>query len=297
MPFRLLLYYMVSATRLMNRMIKLFENKNHIEHYVLHRPTWPTGVSQVVVNYALSLRPKPPVSPVEKPKFGTLVDIGCGSGQSTPMYASFCERILGLDPSEEQIKHAIKSNTFKNIEYSVGHGEKIPLPEESVDIVCCAQSAHWLDYDAFFKECERVLKPDGCMAVYGYTMAKLKVPGEKTDGGCNNLFHTFFKKCDFHPRRAHVDNRMTEFFEKVPSVKKTRDDSMHIQRDWNLSDLEGYIESWSGYRKLATAGDGASLLQTLIGEILAASRAKDAKSCNIGVDWSIFMILSTRPSK
>lgn len=280
----------------MNRMIKLFENKKHVEHYWMHRPTWPKTVSQAVVNYALSLQSSHHASQPEMPKFSTLVDIGCGSGQSTSIYAPYCKNILGLDPSHEQIQHARKTNTLKNIKYEVGCGENIPLPEESVDIICCAQSAHWLDYDAYFKECERVLKPDGCIAVYGYTMAEIEVPGEKQDRVCNSLLQSFFNRCKFHPRRAHVDNRMVEFFEKLPSVKKERDDTMHIHRDWNLRDLEGYIESWSGYRKLADTEKGADLLLSLIGEILAASGAEDAESCKVKAIWSIYMILSGRPT-
>lgn len=172
----------------------------------------------------------------------------------------------------------------------------MPLPDESADIICCAQSAHWMDYDVFFKECKRVLQPQGVLAVYGYTMATIAVQGEKIPGHCNALFQNFFKQCDFHPRRAHVDNRMSEYFSILPAANKIRNDTMTIHRDWNLADLEGYIQSWSGYRKLMETKRSGDILGALRESIMEASGTQDPASTAVKVDWSVFMILSGRPN-
>ena len=37
-----------------------------------------------------------------------------------------------------------------------------------MDLVTACQSVHWLDFDKFYSEVDRVLKPRGVLAIYGY---------------------------------------------------------------------------------------------------------------------------------
>lgn len=287
---------MVFISRFFCRMIRLFEDKSLVSTYAQHRPTWPPEVAQRVVEYSMSLRGGCATKFESRP-CAMVVDVGCGSGQSTPMYASFSDKILGLDPSEEQIKKARQQNGMENIEYKVAIGESVPLQDESADIICCAQSVHWLDYNKFLKECSRVLKPQGSLAVYGYTMAEITVPEERSPGQCNELFQNFFKQCEFHPRRKHVDNRLADFYETISSATKTREDTMQIMRDWSLTDLTGYIKSWSGYQKLAEKQQRPDLLGNLVTEILKAVGKENPDEISVKAVWSIFLILSSRPDR
>nr|XP_039254017.1 putative methyltransferase DDB_G0268948 [Styela clava] len=266
-------------------MIRLFEGKSHIEAYAKHRPTWPKEVAETAINYLKSKRS----SSMRTNLCTHLVDVGCGSGQSTPLYAKHCKKITGLDPSEEQIRVASKANKFENIEYKVGNGEDIPLCDNSVELICCAQSVHWLDWDAYFKECKRVLVSHGCMATYGYSTARIST-SRKSDE-CNEAFQTFYKKCLFHPRRKHIDNYLSEFYDALPCKEKVREDSMKIIRDWSLQELQGYISTWSGYRKLAETEQQTDAFTELI-SFLKRIIGEDGK---ITVSWDIFMILSSRP--
>ena len=43
----------------------------------------------------------------------------------------------------------------------MGSGEATGLPDASVDLVTCATAFHWLDADAFARECRRILRPGG----------------------------------------------------------------------------------------------------------------------------------------
>jgi ubiquinone/menaquinone biosynthesis C-methylase UbiE len=60
-----------------------------------------------------------------------------------------------------------------NLEFKQAPAEKIPLPDCSVDLIITAQAAHWFDLDAFFSESDRILKPEGCLAIWGYGNAQL----------------------------------------------------------------------------------------------------------------------------
>lgn len=42
-----------------------------------------------------------------------------------------------------------------------GTAEDIPLSDNSVDLVSCAQSFHWFDSVSFRAECDRILRPNG----------------------------------------------------------------------------------------------------------------------------------------
>ena len=51
---------------------------------------------------------------------------------------------------------------------SQAKAEELPLEDESVSLVTCATSIHWLDQEKFYRECDRVLIPGGVIAVYCY---------------------------------------------------------------------------------------------------------------------------------
>lgn len=53
--------------------------------------------------------------------------------------------MYALDPSDEQIYNDIREN-------KLGSGDGIPFPNESVDIICCAQTAQQFDQKALYKE-------------------------------------------------------------------------------------------------------------------------------------------------
>lgn len=50
----------------------------------------------------------------------------------------------------------------------VGTAEELPFPDGSVDLLTAASAAHWFDAERFIKEAVRVLKPRGCLALFGY---------------------------------------------------------------------------------------------------------------------------------
>ena len=52
--------------------------------------------------------------------------------------------------------------------HRVGFAEALPNKDLSVDLVTACQSVHWLDFDKFYSEVDRVLKPRGVLAIYGY---------------------------------------------------------------------------------------------------------------------------------
>uniref|UniRef100_T1J608 SRCR domain-containing protein n=1 Tax=Strigamia maritima TaxID=126957 RepID=T1J608_STRMM len=113
------------------------------------------------------------VAPEEvKPPFKQAVDVGCGSGQSTSILASYFTHVLGTDISDSQIDEAIKRETNSNVQYKNGPCDSIPLPNSSADLVTTAQACHWFHLPSFYKEVDRVLRPGGVLAIYCYGFPK-----------------------------------------------------------------------------------------------------------------------------
>lgn len=91
------------------------------------------------------------------------------------LYFRFCDRVIGIDVSPNQIAHAIKR---KNVEYRCTEAENLSfLESNSVDLITIAAALHWLDIELFFKEVKRVLKPNtGVFAIWTYGIATLDNP-------------------------------------------------------------------------------------------------------------------------
>ncbi len=70
-----------------------------------------------------------------------IVDLGCGSGRLTRMFAEAGNTVTGVDNSEEQIKLAKKS-AGQAVDFRVGSMEATGLPDASFDVVVLSQSLH-----------------------------------------------------------------------------------------------------------------------------------------------------------
>jgi len=93
-----------------------------------------------------------------------VVDIGCGGGLFAEELARMGARVIGVDPSMSSLdtarSHAVAAAL--RIDYRVGTGEKLPLPDGIVDIACCVDVLeHVSDVDAVISETARVLRTGG----------------------------------------------------------------------------------------------------------------------------------------
>ncbi|MFA0813790.1 class I SAM-dependent methyltransferase [Microbulbifer epialgicus] len=128
---------------------RLFNDKSEI--YEKARPTYPAELFNLLSN----------LTPSNELEW----DCACGNGQATIGLIDKFDSIYATDISEEQIKN---SKMHPKINYKVAPSEKCELPNESCDLICVAQALHWFDYDTFWPEALRVLKPGGIFSAWGY---------------------------------------------------------------------------------------------------------------------------------
>ncbi|MDA7815166.1 class I SAM-dependent methyltransferase [Porticoccaceae bacterium] len=98
---------------------------------------------------------------------GLVLEVGIGSGLNIPYYdAAKVDKILGLDPSEELNRMALKVAEDKGIpvEFILSGAEAMPLPDNHVDTVLVTFTMCTIpEVAAANKEMLRVLKPGGKM--------------------------------------------------------------------------------------------------------------------------------------
>jgi ubiquinone/menaquinone biosynthesis C-methylase UbiE len=94
-----------------------------------------------------------------------VLDVACGNGS----LLSSMNKIKpikghGIDVSDQMIKNAIMRNS--GMEFHIAGCEEIPFPDESMNIITiCASFHHFPDTNAFAKEANRVLKPQGMLYI------------------------------------------------------------------------------------------------------------------------------------
>ncbi len=100
------------------------------------------------------------------PEGGVFADVGSGTGIFTEQLLKNGYRVYAVEPNAEMRKTAEeKLSKYEGFASVDGTGERTGLAEGSVDCVSAAQSFHWLDPDAFLKECRRILVPGGLVLV------------------------------------------------------------------------------------------------------------------------------------
>lgn len=126
------------------------------EQYDRIRPGYPAAL----IDAALALS--------ELPDDGTILEIGCGTGQATRELAHRGYRILGLEPGSRLAALArARLAAFPRAEIVESTFEAWPLQAASVALVVSAQAFHWVDAAVRFAKAADALRPGGALAVIG----------------------------------------------------------------------------------------------------------------------------------
>ena len=128
--------------------------KGFADLYDNTRPACPEYVVEGLTRY-LGHRPQ------------TVVDMGCGTGLSTLVWKNVADKIIGVEPSEDMIAHAIaNAENTKNVEFIRAFSDKTGLESGIANIVTCSQSFHWMEPESTLQEIARLLKSGGVFAAY-----------------------------------------------------------------------------------------------------------------------------------
>lgn len=206
---------------------KQFNDKSDL--YAAARPSYPDALFAFLFNQC--------------PDFEQAWDCGTGSGQAAVSLASRFRHVEATDISPQQIAHAAP---HKRVYYSVQPAEATCFADNAFSLVTVAQALHWFEFESFWPEVHRVLKPGGIFAAWGYSWfhisneidaiitAKLMPPIKGFWAAQNQLLWDGYQAVPFP-------------FVKIPTPQ------IVLAPQWHLAQLMAYLSSWSAVRRCIEA--------------------------------------------
>ena len=98
----------------------------------------------------------------ERTNADTVADIGAGTGKFTRCLIKKPWRVTAVEPNSDMLE---KLKTIKEIAVVQASAENTGIERASIGLVTVAQAFHWFDEELFKKECMRILKRDGKLAI------------------------------------------------------------------------------------------------------------------------------------
>lgn len=163
--------------------------------------------------------------------------------------------VQGFDTSANQIKHAKQNNSFANVLYNIADGHRLPVKDNSVDLVTCCQSFHWLDTNIFYPELNRILKRNGVVALITYEMPFVVLNAEHgaAKSETRQLIRSFYGHSKIKSYWAAKERYLVDTAFKtvvLPFPNQIRIDDTLISEGVSASAIVGYIYSWSAFHTL-----------------------------------------------
>jgi ubiquinone/menaquinone biosynthesis C-methylase UbiE len=196
--------------------------------YAQFRPDYPEALVAEIVSHCRS-RDK-------------ALDVATGNGQLAVRLARHFHEVYATDISQKQLDHAVAA---PNVRYRIGRAEQLDFPDDSLDLVTVAQALHWFDFDRFYREVARVVKPEGIFAAVGYGLFRSAPEiNAVTDDFYHNIVGPYW---DAERRWIDEGYRTIPFpFDEIPAPEFT------CEKEWTFPYVMGYLGSWSAvqhYRK------------------------------------------------
>lgn len=194
--------------------------------YAQFRPEYPAELARFLAGIAPDRR--------------QAVDVGCGNGQLTRQLADHFARVIGLDPSADQLANALAHD---GVHYQCAAAERLPVADRSTSLVTAAQAAHWFDLPAFYAEARRIARDGSVIALVSYGVPRLEPAGLQ-----ERFSHFYWREIGpyWPAERKLVDSGYADLAFPFPELTAP---AIGIDRSWRLAEVLGYVSTWSAVRR------------------------------------------------
>ena len=189
--------------------------------YLRFRPAYPPALFEYLVSQCHG--------------YECALDCATGSGQAALGLTQFFRRVVATDASQHQIEKAV---TNEKIFYVAARAEALPLRPHSVDLFMVAQALHWFDFERFYAEVRRVMRPGGLFAASCYHWNRITPEVDAVRAEYQNTIVGAY-----WPAGRHF---IDEMYRTIPfPLKEIPAPVFTMEYQWNMHDLIGYLETWS----------------------------------------------------
>ncbi|HJV07115.1 MAG TPA: class I SAM-dependent methyltransferase [Chromobacteriaceae bacterium] len=216
----------------------------HSEQYARYRPHYPEALFAWLES----------LCPVKQWAW----DCATGTGQTACRLGQSFARVDATDINPNQLAAA---EPHPRVFYRECPAEQTPFDDEVFELVTVAQSLHWFDYPRFWPELERVLKPGGVFAAWGYDWFSVTPEIDQAAKVYLSIVRPFWSSCS----RLLWDG-YREVGCHLPAVHPPQ---FVISMQWDLSQLLGYLRTWSA-TKLCMQSLGSGVLDDAQDQIMRA---------------------------
>ena len=246
----------------------LFTNVDQAKAYLHSRPTYPKALFSFLKELCA--------------EHELVWDCATGSGQAAIDLAPHFKKIYATDISVEQIDRALPQD---NIEYRVASASESGLPDQCADLITVATALHWIPVEEFFTEVDRVLKPGGVLAVWGYYSTSVD---EKIDPILAEFTHEKLGQY-WSPRIGLVRDGYASVKFPYPNMEVP---GFEATAQWDLDGFEGYLRSWSAVNTYRQKHDDDPVAEYMPRFAEAWGNAADIKEAR----WNIYLHVCRKPS-
>jgi len=200
----------------------------HSEQYAQYRPYYPDEIYAYLASIA--------------PEHSLAWDCGTGNGQAAIGLAKYFDKVHATDASAEQISRAYP---HERVGYRVEPAEHISLDASSTDLVTVAVAIHWFNFDEFYAEVKRVLKPDGILAAWTYNLPEIS---QEIDPLVKQYYSEILS--GYWPERIHY---LAEEYKTIPfPFEEIVPPPFIMKAKWDLHQFAGFLDSWSATQRYRT---------------------------------------------
>tara|TARA_B110000114_G_scaffold56034_1_gene59600 strand:+ start:2534 stop:3334 length:801 start_codon:yes stop_codon:yes gene_type:complete len=126
---------------------------DNLYNYANYRPNYPEALFASIVG-SLSGTTK------------TCIDVGAGTGIASSVYANTFDHVIAVEPDVLMADSILNNPNLKN-NVSVIKGDFGEVKNEwnTIDLINCSSSFHWLEEDSFLKKAKDLLRKEGLICV------------------------------------------------------------------------------------------------------------------------------------